>query len=166
MRKLALLVWALPVLAAFPLLCAAQAQFGDWVASKSNNILEAYTAIESGSQFGILCMEKCVWYLDAQTKCVEHHEYPVLINAEAGADYLSMRCFTLQYEGRTRYVYIFEEFDKIKNAASLGAQIGFAMPLEGSKFTVSRFSLSGYQGALSALSRLRGHDVKFRDSTM
>ena len=145
--------------------------FGSWAVERSGEYVEAYTSNSTGSVFGVLCSAQCLFYIDTKTTCEEKSEYPVLVNTSAGASYMKMVCMHVENSGRTRHVNILDDFETLKEMASSGSQIGFAVPLKDGAFKVSRFNLKGYSQAASVLARLQqgrpqGRPASFRDEVL
>jgi hypothetical protein len=123
-----------------PLVRVAPAPPSDsWSFAEEGDLTSAYTTNESGSVFGILCGKTCVFYLNMQTSCTKNNTYPAMINSKAGSAAIQLRChivdehYLLSTEAEESY------FDMLRE----GGVVGFAIPLESGKFSVSRFSLTG-----------------------
>ena len=70
----------------------AQQRVGNWVVDISGGYTEAYTGNDSGSIFGLYCVEACDFYLNTRTRCEEKVKTPLLINADSGSTYVMSSC--------------------------------------------------------------------------
>jgi hypothetical protein len=128
----------------------------DWNSSVKNGYVEAYTFNESNSAFGVLCMEKCVYYVDMKIKCTDGDKYSALMATTTGASSVKLNCLVL----KDRFVNIIEPFDDVTEHIKDSENIGFAIALKSGKFNVSRFSLNG---SIPAISRVVTEAVKQKD---
>lgn len=141
----------------------AKKQFsGDWITSFEGGIGEAYTYNSSNSIFGVMCGEKCVFYVDFQKDCTDGEGYSSLVSSEAGATTLDMKCIHL---GKRRILSI-NDFDSIQSLSIKSKSIGFAIALPDSKFHVSRFSLVGSKEAQLRVYKSATDNQKFKDTRM
>jgi hypothetical protein len=113
--------------------------FGSWRTSDEGDYTEAYTGNESGSTFGILCGKTCIFYVDMQTTCNDGEAYPAMVNSQAGAVTVSLKCHKLD----RRFVLSSDSTNSYIDILKKGGEIGFAVPLQSGMFGVSRFSLDG-----------------------
>jgi hypothetical protein len=125
---------------------AREARHGDWIADEGRDYTEAYTSNESGSVFGLLCGRGCLFYLNILHKCDQGSAYPAMINSDAGAYPVELKCFILDKD----YIMTFPADGDFADILEAGGTIGFAVPLEGGQFGVSRFSLKGSVDAAAA----------------
>lgn len=143
---------------------------GDWTLDTRAGFSEAFTGNDSGSMFGFLCSDTCIFYLDTGTQCHENGKIPMLVNANSGSTYVMSTCVHFRVGNGIRYVYSIQDKD-IVTAISSGNIIGFAFPLESGEFKVTRFSLNG---ALTATGRAvdaikaqeNVRDTRLRDRNM
>ena len=132
-----------------------QAQtFGDWVVlAEDKTSLYAGSTNESGHVFGQFCYPDkgaCIWMISLDKACVKDDKYPILANAEREAVHLEILCGAPLEAGR--YSYVITNFDQVDALVRKGkGQVGFALPLTHSEFTVVRFNLRGALPALSAM---------------
>jgi hypothetical protein len=144
-RHIQLLILLLLPLAAL----AERENSGDWWISISENdgYTEAFTANESGSTFGLVCLtniDRCFFYISPQTTCNDGSASIVLINSDAGALSSKVTCTKL---GDNFYSMI-EDFDNVQSAIIKSNNIGIALPMESGLFKVVRFSLIGANAAI------------------
>lgn len=123
--------------------------YGDWQAEDLGDDTEAYTRNESGSVFGLLCGRECVFFVNLARKCEQDHDYPAMINSDAGAYPVELKCIVLDED----YILTFPATNEHADILEAGGTIGFALALEGGDFGVSRFSLKGGLDAASAITR-------------
>jgi hypothetical protein len=128
---------------------ARKATYGDWIAEEAGDYTEAYTSNESGSVFGLICGRECVFYLNILHKCERGDSYPAMINSDAGAYSVDLKCFVLDGD----YIMTFSATGDFADILEAGGTIGFAVPLANGQFGVSRFSLKGGIDAASAATR-------------
>jgi hypothetical protein len=141
--------------------------FGDWVVSPSGGIYEAFTANDSGSTFGVICgADDCKFYLRLGiSSCDKDASYKTLINSDSGASVFNLSCSPLTIEGRKEYVLLIEESLKsLSDPLLKTTTIGFAIPMAGGQFKVSRFSMRGFPKAMELIGNLRTKDESEKKS--
>ena len=159
---------ALAVLFLASIAAEAQQTVGDWMVSSADDGPFIATVNDSGGLLGKYCymsQNGCVWLIVTSVRCDDNSEYPVLINAEAGATYTSVRCSPIS--GKNRYVFL--NPDLVDQAVKTGAQIGFAFPMQGGSFQVARFGIQRATNALAALQQAtqnRPRKPSTRDTTL
>lgn len=114
-------------------------QYGDWSFYPLRDYAISSTTNSSGSVFGIICGKSCSAFVNFTTTCTEGHYYPAMVNSEAGAFHINMRCYVIDKV----YLLSTDLSEQFKDTMETGGEIGFAIPLESGKFSVSRFSLTG-----------------------
>jgi hypothetical protein len=141
---------------------AQEGQWGAWTAGLAEDRQSSYagTINDSGNllaQYCFLSSGNCVYLLAMSTACKDGSRYPVLVNSDAGSFSTEIVCGG-PLNGRFRY--LFSNFELINSAVRDAARIGFAVPLSGDNFRVTRFDLNGSRQALSRslelLSRRQG----------
>lgn len=134
------------------IMSAAIAQtYGSWTVDTADDksYLYAATANDSGNVLGEYCYPQqgsCVWILGMATSCEENHTYPMLANADVGAQHLEVVCRG-QLPSKL-YQYVFTKFDDIDRIVKQGSKVGFAIPLQEDQFRVVRFLLVGATAAI------------------
>lgn len=124
---------------------AAPYKIGDWSVDVSNEYSEAYIYNGTNSLFGMICYDKCLFYISpSKISCIENAKYQVFMNAENEAISIDTECLKLQ----GRFVRIFQDFDTVNIAIRDSTFIGFAFAMKNGEFNVSRFSLNGAQNAI------------------
>jgi hypothetical protein len=129
-------------------------QFGSWNTGRigGNEGLFAATVNDSGHILGQYCYfqsDSCIYLLAFQTACKPESKYPVLVNSDVGSSQVFVYCSGQLSSGKYRYVFTdFEEIDKVIKGAN---KVGFAVPLEGDKFLVVRFTLNGSNEAIASM---------------
>lgn len=146
---------------------AEKVRSGEWWLDVSDSSLftEAFTANQSGSTFGFICIassNKCVYYVSPQTTCDEGSTSAVLINSDAGALYSTVKCTKL---GDTYYSVI-QETDSLHSAVMKSNEIGIAFPMKGGQFKVVRFSLVGANSAIRSAAEQAAAMVESRDQIL
>lgn len=114
--------------------------YGNWTVSDTGDFTAAYTANESGSIFGVLCGTTCVYYLNVRRRCGHGESYPAMISSAAGASSLQLRCYRID---NSLHVLTMPDNDYYVDMLTRGGEVGFAVPIDGVRFSVSRFSLTG-----------------------
>lgn len=141
---------------------AQENRWGAWTAGLSEDRQSSYagTVNDSGNllaQYCFLSSGNCVYLLAMPTSCKDGNRYPVLVNSDVGSFSTEIVCGG-PLDGRFRY--LFSNFEMINSAVRDAARIGFAVPLSGDNFRVTRFDLNGSRQALSRsldlLSRRQG----------
>ncbi|TFI57692.1 hypothetical protein E2493_13670 [Sphingomonas parva] len=132
------------------------AAYEDWTVGHADPYVFAYTENASHSEFGLICRDGCIFYLDVQLACEDGHAYPAMMNSRNGSDTFDLQCILvdgspLLTAGPT---------DTLVGAIKSGGEIGFAVPLESGRFNVARFSLAG---GVEALGRARALSDARRD---
>lgn len=141
--------------------------FSRWAASDYGSFTMASTLNESRSAFGIVCGQECVWFVNFQTDCTQGHQYPAMINSPAGSYPIILKCYHLS----DRRLLTFSMTETSLALLDKPGEAGFAFPLEGGKFQVSRFSLSGGTQAIEkamriAIDRRNSNQEGLRDFTI
>jgi hypothetical protein len=139
---------------------AAGKRYGAWSVEDLGTYTEAHTSNDSGSVFGLLCGTECVFYLNVLRGCTEGELYPAMINSKAGAYPIELKCFVLDKD----YVLTFAAGEEHADIFVKGGTIGFALPIDGGAFGVSRFSLNGsLEATMAASAMAERKDGKRRD---
>ncbi|MBV8146410.1 MAG: hypothetical protein JO184_15545 [Gammaproteobacteria bacterium] len=117
----------------------------------------ASTGNGSGSSLGVYCVAKrdCQIYLATDTGCEDARTYTLLLNASSAAFALSSTCHGISNPGeKQRFVFFLDDFNTVLATMMKDHTVGFAIPVAGEQFKVTRFSLEGSNEALAALSSL------------
>jgi hypothetical protein len=168
MRKLILIIFSLSIFAISNSASAQKRQFvGDWITDIDGEINEAYVANDSKSIFGLICIDKCLWYVDFQRACEDGDKYTALMAHANSAGAIELTC--LKYE--KRHILILNDFTKVQNATLESDNLGFAIALQSGRFHVSRFSMKGARAAQervvnASLGKQRGKSSGFKDQSL
>ena len=118
------------------------AAIGDWEVNEVPRYATAFTANESGSEFGFICGEKCRFYFDLEIDCDERVAYPAAIDGPQGHHAITLRCKhfgtslpLLSVEGEAKPM-----FDLLRQGSGL---VAVSVPLESGPPEVALFSLAG-----------------------
>jgi hypothetical protein len=118
--------------------------FGDWFYSfKNKDFFLAATINAAGHLLGQYCYfesESCIYIIGIGITCTPGHQYPVLVNSDAGSSRVSFVC-SHKYEDQ--YVLAINTFDDIDRVIRKATRVGFAVPMQNDDFKVARFSLRG-----------------------
>lgn len=132
---------------------------GDWTYQTDRGWYAA-TVNDSGNVFGQWCDLRdggCVYLMAIPIRCEDGEIYPVLSNSESSANVVEIVCRGAlegrNADGRPLYRFVFTNFASIDHQVRRSQRIGFAFPMSGDAFQVSRFSLAG---AVQAISAMRG----------
>jgi hypothetical protein len=121
--------------------------YQNWVVDIGLETTEAYTINDSNSSLGLFCGgATCVFYLNPNLNCQPNTKNTVLMNGASQSASINMQCTLV---GK-HYFQILDPFDQVLSVVKAGGNIGFAVALQGSAFSVYRFTLNG---ALPALQR-------------
>jgi hypothetical protein len=126
---------------------APSATWGSWRTTDFGDYTIARTENESGSVFGVLCGKTCVYFVNFKKDCNAGDPYPAMVNGPSGSFAITLKCYHL---GDNRRVLTFDMDDNAIGMLEHGGEVGFAIPLDGGKFGVSRFSLVGGLDAVTA----------------
>jgi len=119
--------------------------YQNWAIDSGLETVEAYTANDSSSSFGLFCGgSTCTFYLHTNIGCQPNAKNSVLLNSASISTAINMQCTLI----RNNYFEILEPFDVVMNAVNSGEYIGFAVALQGGAFAVARFSLIGAKTAI------------------
>ena len=143
------------VLSAGPV-AAAGLTFGQWRVATTTGGHYAYavTINHRGEMFGKFCDYKsasCRWLLAVHTPCRFGDVYPVLANSAAGANPIAIFC--IGAIGKNTYGMALMNRKKLQSSIAHARRIGFAVPLPGGGFAVTRFALRGRLQATALLNR-------------
>ena len=118
----------------------------DWLVDLTVEYSESYTYNETQSLFGMICYDKCIYYLSpVSITCQEGSEYSILMNAESDSRAIDTRCIKMQ----DKFIRVLLDFDTVHKATLNSTYIGFAFSVKGGAFNVSRFSLKGAKSAIT-----------------
>jgi hypothetical protein len=137
---------------------------GDWITDTGGSYNEAWVTNDSKSSFGLICSDKCLWYVDFQKTCEDGDKYNALMADGDSAGGVGLTCLKM---GK-RFILILDDFDMVQKATLRSENIGFAIALQGGKFHVSRFSLKGAKVAQervanAAVSKPSGKSTGYKD---
>ncbi len=144
---------ALAVLLSFLSSAASSQTIGEWT-SQLKLPFYAATVNDSGHLFGQWCdvdSASCMYMVALSTRCDEGESYPILVNSDVSSLSTTLVCRGRLSSGKFRYAL--GNFDDIDGIVRKAKRIGIALPLEGDKFRVIRFSLDG---AAASLILMRG----------
>jgi hypothetical protein len=155
MTKIALLA-ALSMYASFAF--AQMSTSGDWTivsAEDGSGDVVAGTFTESGAEIlSYRCYAStgmCSYGLMPSIDCINGSNYPVLVNAAAGAALVTATCF--KPVGKAQYSL--QPYKPIEDAINGGTgMIGFAFPMASGAFKAVRFSVLGGSAAIKAAEAL------------
>ncbi|QAY78380.1 hypothetical protein [Sphingosinicella sp. BN140058] len=71
------------------------ATIGDWQVGEFQRFASAFTSDHSGSTFGFLCGENCLFYFDLQAPCGADRSYSATIEGPAGRRAIALRCVNI-----------------------------------------------------------------------
>jgi hypothetical protein len=139
---------AMLIAAALPAAAQKEKKFGDWITDYSLKGFQiASTSNPSGSTTGIICnleKEGCDAFIVMGLDCDNGEAYPMMLSTAVGAASLSSKCLHI---GKMQ-ILVIDEFSAMVGAFESGSEIGFALPMKGGQFRVSRFSTAGAVPAL------------------
>ena len=132
---------------------AAEQTFSDWIVDVSTDKERIYAATtnDSGSVLGEFCdlsTHKCSWLLAMDVACKDSVDLPILGNTASGAVQLNLTCGGQVDSGAT-YQYYFSNWKDVELLLKDSSLVGFAFPMKGGQFKVSRFSLTGRTDAVA-----------------
>jgi hypothetical protein len=126
---------------------------GEWTWDQGASSYFAGTSNDTGDTFGQACYpgeRKCYWVIVLKRSCNPGATHPTLVNTDAGASTFQLTCMGPSEE-RGAFRYSISEFDEIDHVVAGATRIGFALPLRGDQFTLTRFDLSGSKPVVSAM---------------
>jgi hypothetical protein len=133
---------------------AAERRSGDWTwNTEAADLQWAGTENGAGQELGQFCYPQdghCIYAVSFDTTCKDGDSYPAIVNSDAGAATLNLRCGPRLDNGAN--LMVVEDFEQIDRIVRSGSRIGFALPMESDAFKAVRFSL---HGADTALDRMR-----------
>jgi hypothetical protein len=146
---------AIPLLGLVSIVAEAQTTFGDWQAGVTDDrsMMYAFTTNDSGDVFGEWCSlssGNCSWMVGLSTDCEQESSYPVLANTDTGAAPLNITCGG-KIEDTKLSRYQFDNFKAVAAVLKNSHRIGIALPMQGDKFRVVRFSLKGCSSATGTM---------------
>lgn len=141
------------VLSAWTQIAAAAAAAPVWTFDQGSGTYVAGTSNESGETFGQACYvgeRKCYWLLGLKRPCNPGAAHSVLANSDAGASTFRINCMGPSEE-KGLYRYSVNEFDAIDSFVANATKVGFALPLQGDQFALTRFDLTGSKAVVDAM---------------
>ena len=119
--------------------------YQDWRVQKTVISIEAYTAPNANSSFGLYCSgDQCLFYLHDALLCQPGSLSPVLMSSIQSAVSISLQC--TQVGGKL--FQILQPFTAVLNTLKTGGIVSFAVPLQAGTFGISSFSLAGSDEAI------------------
>lgn len=119
--------------------------FDEWIYVSTEKFSKASTKNEAGSEFGIICADKCFYYINSGITCLNNKKYLVMMSTEHIAKALNMNC-VLRSEN---YFQILDEFNDVKLATDKSQNISFISSLENGTISASFFGLKGAKEAIN-----------------
>lgn len=123
-------------------------KIGSWeVFIDSTDMQIARTMNEDGAAAGIICFKSnnsCLTYFTTDSSCDEKAKYPIMFNASTGAAAINATCIAVNGSK----LLVLDDFETTVAAFEGGGEIGFALPLQSGKFSVSRFNCTGATAAI------------------
>jgi hypothetical protein len=146
---------------------AEKSKSGDWWLDldSSADLTEAFTANQSGSTLGFLCIistGNCLYYVSPQTTCEAGHTGVILINSDVGALFSTTKCMKLG----TTYYSVIQETNDVHSAITKSNNIGIAIPMKDGQFKVVRFSLRGANATIGAAAERAANSSKKSDQLL
>jgi hypothetical protein len=121
------------------------AAYQDWRVQKTLNSVEAYTAPNANSSFGLYCIgDQCLFYLHDSLLCQPGSISPVLMSSVQSAASISMQCSLVG----GKLFQILQPFTAVLNTLKANGVVSFALPLQAGTFGISSFSLAGSAEAI------------------
>jgi hypothetical protein len=163
-----LLVFSIIIVTSGVIFAQSKRLAGDWVVDIGGEINETFVTNDSNSSFGLICITKCLWYVDFQKKCDDGEKYIALMADGDASSAVSLRCVII----KNRYILIIDDFDKVQAATLRSSNIGFAVSTDSGRFHVSRFSLRGSKEAQTQVFKSAAESNKkpkssgFRDQSL
>jgi hypothetical protein len=107
----------------------------------------ARTMNSDNAAAGVICFKSnnsCLAYFTTDNNCDEKAKYPIMFNAATGAAGTNATCVTIS----GTKLMVLDDFETTVNAFEAGGEIGFALPLQSGKFSISRFNCTGATAAI------------------
>jgi hypothetical protein len=121
--------------------------FGAWrvYSSAAEGLAMAISTNDSGQGLFKACGEtSCFWVVTFNATCEDGNSYPAMMTSGAGSMSLDLTCKpTAQIPGRL----IMSNPDAVDAAVRSGGIVGLAVPMKNGDFRVSRYRVSGWDGA-------------------
>ncbi len=122
---------------------ADEIKFHEWTHETTKKFSKAMTKNEAGSEFGIICADKCFYYINSGTVCTSNNQYLVMMSTEYFATTLKMNCVLRE----NNYFQILDNFDVVKKTIAKGNNISFVTSLDNGIISASFFGLKGAYSA-------------------
>ena len=131
---------------------AGDQRVGDWTWNIDDpELFVAGTENAAGHALAQVCDPSdgsCMYVVGFDIHCDPGHEYPVLVNSDAGSAQLEFVCGDRAGDQNLLVATDFEAIDDIVKSAN---KVGFAIPMQGDDFKAVRFSLVGSNEAIDAM---------------
>lgn len=118
---------------------AVEIKSSDWVYSQETSFSKAFTKNETNSEFGVVCADKCMFYINSGSPCLNSKTYLVMLTTENQSISLKMTC-VIQNEN---YFQILDPFEVVLKSLKTGNNIGLTTALDNGVISASFFSLNG-----------------------
>lgn len=124
----------------------------DWVWNFDDEFAYAATMNDSERLLGQFCKYDdgvCTYRVTFGASCEKDSDYPSILNSSLGSHSVNLVCLYNADDGEG--VFAISPFEKIDELVKKSDSIGFAVPMDDSKFKVVRFSLSGSTYAIAMM---------------
>lgn len=126
-----------------------QARFGTWNVQKDGPSLEMYSANETGSTLGVMCVDgqTCSVYVATRSRCENGRRYTGIVGADGGFSDHTLVCRIVG----DRFVYVLSDFGRAIRSLRDAGQWGVAIESAAGTTQSFRFVIRGTHDAIGAM---------------
>jgi len=122
-----------------PLFSYADNDLNNWSFINTDKFNVAYVRNDSNSEFGLLCQDKCLFYLNTKINCIPKKEYLVMVVTNISSITIMSTC---EEKENSKYL-IFNSYQKILDLVEPSKSISFVASLDAGSVSVSLFNTDG-----------------------
>lgn len=124
---------------------AEEKTYREWTYKSADAYTIALTKNKTNAEFGMMCRDRCVFYINSGVQCTANKKYLVMMVTNKLSTSMDMKC-VLQ-DGI--YFQVLDKFMTIFNESRSASSVGFVSALDNGSISVSMFGLDGASNAIN-----------------
>jgi hypothetical protein len=124
---------------------AEERTYSEWTYKSTNEFSLAVTKNKTNAEFGMMCQDKCIFYINSGVQCTANKKYLVMMVTNKVSTSMDMKCIS-QAGG---YFQVLDKFMTIFNESMNSSSVGFVSALDNGSISVSMFGLDGASSAIN-----------------
>lgn len=123
---------------------AEEKTYREWTYKSADAYSIALTKNKTNAEFGMMCRDRCVFYINSGVKCTANKNYLVMMVTNKLSTSMDMKC--ILQDGV--YFQVLDKFMTIFNESRSASSVGFVSALDNGSISVSMFGLDGASNAI------------------